>query len=231
MTAIIGGTSLMESSLFAGWNEEPVRTPYGDIKIKTDGIHVFIQRHGSPPVPPHKINHCANIHALKDLDAKEVVAINSTGSMKMEIRPGIFLIPHDFISLWDIPTFFDNEMRFIIPVMDTDLRLSLYGLCRELKMDVLSEGIYVQTRGPRLETKAEIDLLRGYGDVVGMTMASEATLCMELGIPYVSLCSIDNYCNGIVKIPLTIEEIKENASNGQKAIETLIEKLLAKDSE
>ena len=40
-------------------------------------------------------------------------------------------------------------------------------------------GIYVQTAGPRFETKAEVNVLKKLGDVVGMTMASEATLCME----------------------------------------------------
>ncbi len=219
----------MDSSLFAGWSEEPVRTPYGDVKTRTDGTHVFLQRHGSPPLPPHRINHRANIRALKDMDVDKVVAINSTGSLKLEIKPGSFLIPHDFISFWDVPTFFDNEMRFMIPAMDTPLRGLFYNQCREMKMDVLSEGVYIQTRGPRLETRAEISFLCGCGDVVGMTMASEATLCMELGMPYVSLCSVDNYCNGIVKIPLTIEEIKENGLNSLKAIEALIRIILSKE--
>jgi 5'-methylthioadenosine phosphorylase len=229
MIAIIGGTSLMDSSLFAGWGEEPVRTPYGDVKIKTDGVHVFVQRHGNPPLPPHRINHRANIRALKDMDVDKVVAINSTGSLKLEIEPGTFIIPHDFISFWDVPTFFDNEMRFMIPAMDAALRGHFHNQCRELKMEVLSEGVYVQTRGPRLETRAEIEFLSGCGDVVGMTMASEATLCMEMEIPYVSLCSIDNYCNGIVKIPLTMEEIRENGLNSLKTIEALLQKILSEE--
>ena len=231
MIAVIGGTSLIDSPLFREWNEEPVRTPYGDVKTRTDGINVFIQRHGNPPVPPHRINHRANIRALKDMDVDRVVAVNSVGSLKMEIGPGTFLIPDDLVSLWDVPTFFENEMRFIVPEMDGHVRSRLGKVCRELNMEVKIGGVYVQTRGPRLETKAEIEFLRKIGDVVGMTMASEATLSMESEIPYVSLCSIDNYCNGILATPLTLEEIKENALRNMRTIESLIKRLLAKGLE
>jgi purine nucleoside phosphorylase len=89
-------------------------------------------------------------------------------------------------------------------------------------------GTYIQTIGPRLETKAEIRMLKGYGHVIGMTMASEATLSMEYGIPYASLCSIDNYCNGLVKVPLTMQQITNNVAKNIKIIEEIIEMLVAR---
>ena len=67
----------------------------------------------------------------------------------------------------------------------------------------------MQTTGPRLETRAEIAFFKSIGDVVGMTMASEATLASELGIPYASLCTVDNFAHGIVDEPLTFETIRE----------------------
>ena len=42
-----------------------------------------------------------------------------------------------------------------------------------------------------------------------MTMASEATLASELGIPYACLCTVDNYCNGIIDEPLTFDRIRD----------------------
>jgi purine nucleoside phosphorylase len=229
MLAIIAGTSLMDSPLFSTWEDRAIQTPYGDVTVRTDGEHLFLQRHGIPPLPPHRINHRAHTWALKTLNATQVVAVNSVGSLKLKIKPAMILLPHDFISLWDVPTMFDHEMRFTIPEMDEGLRNRLADLCGQLGVNVVDRGVYVQTRGPRLETKAEVHYLRNLGDIVGMTMASEATLCMESDLPYASLCSIDNYCNGISKIPLTMEEIGANVRNNLKKIEFVINALLAKE--
>ncbi len=229
MLAIIGGTSLTASSLFTGWEILSCETPYGEARIRTDGRHFFVQRHGTPPLPPHRINHRAHIWALGKMNVNQVVAVNSVGSLKPGLRPASFVVPHDFISLWDVPTFFDEEMRFTIPGMDDELREYLGARCREAGMDVALGGVYIQTRGPRLETRAEIELLRNYGDIVGMTMASEATLCREAGIPYASLCSVDNYCNGIVEVPLTMDRIAKNVAKGLQTIEALLSGLLERD--
>lgn len=229
MNAIIGGTSLLDSSLFPSWKKRSIKTPYGNVRVKVGNDTVFLQRHGSPPAPPHTINHLANIWALWKLGVEKIISINSVGSLKISIKPGSLVIPDDFLSVWSIPTFFDKEMRFFIPEMDKPLALYLHNLCKELGIRVKNGGIYIQTIGPRLETKAEINMLRRFGDIVGMTMASEATLVMEYGIPYASLCSIDNYCNGIIKRSLTMEQIITNVQTNLGNIERIIAALVKRD--
>jgi 5'-methylthioadenosine phosphorylase len=123
---------------------------------------------------------------------------------------------------------FETAMRFVVPRMDDKLAEKLHRVCLELGMKVVLGGTYVQARGPRLETRAEINFFRQVGDLVGMTLASEATLCLEKEIPYVSLCSVDNYCNGIVKKPLTINEIAANTGKSLNALEKLM-KILVRD--
>ena len=85
----------------------------------------------------------------------------------------------------------------------------LIGGAKDAKASARSQGVYVQTTGPRLESRAEIAFFKTIGDVVGMTMASEATLASEIGIPYAALCTVDNFCNGVVDEPLTFERIRE----------------------
>ena len=228
LIAIIGGTSLMSSTIFASWKTQQVNTTYGGVKVKINGNAIFLQRHGEPAVPPHKINHQANIEAIKNLRVDNIIAINSVGSLKTALKPGSFVVPDDFISIWHIETFFGNQMKFMVPEMDKKLGKSLYKLCKEIATNIRFGGAYIQTTGPRLETKAEIRMLKGYGHIIGMTMASEATLSMECGIPYASLCSIDNYCNGIVKIPLTMEEMQKNILKNIGIIEKVIKSLLEK---
>jgi 5'-methylthioadenosine phosphorylase len=148
------------------------------------------------------------------------------GSLRTNLKPGTFIIPDDFVSFCDIPTFFDYEMRFVIPAMDAAYAQKMHRVCTEMEVETTLGGVYVQTRGPRFETKAEINVLKKLGDVVGMTMASEATLCMEYSIPYVSLCSIDNYCNGILKTPLTAGEVEEQILRNMKTAEMVVQTIL-----
>lgn len=227
MEAIIAGTSLFRSALFNNWDEVPVETPYGKVSVYKASRHLFLQRHGKKHVPPHKIEHHANIWALKSLGVEGVIAVNSVGSLKVSLKPGTFVIPDDFVSFYNIPTFFDYETRFTIPLMDAGYAERMHRVCTKLEIESVLGGIYAQTTGPRFETKAEVNILKKFGDVVGMTMASEATLCMEYAIPYVSLCSIDNYCNGIIKTPLTIGEVEDQTSKNARTIEMIVQSILS----
>ena len=226
MKAIVAGTSLLRSSLFKNWDEFVVETPYGKVSISRASQYLFLQRHGKKAVPPHKINHHANIWALKSLDVEGIIAINSVGSLKSSLKPGTCIIPDDFISPWNIPTFFDYEMRFTIPLMDAAYAQRMHAVCTAMEVETVMGGVYIQTSGPRFETRAEVSVLKKLGDVVGMTMASEATLSMEYGIPYVSLCSIDNYCNGVLKAPLTMDEVDDQVMKNGRTIEAILQTIL-----
>jgi 5'-methylthioadenosine phosphorylase len=225
--AIIGGSSLVDSRIFDGWEELPVETPYGKTLIKKAPHFIFLQRHGEMHVPPHRINHHANIWALKKLGTDEVIAFNSTGSLKVALKPGDLVIPDDFISKCTIPTFFDDSARYTIPTMDAPLAEKLYMVCKNLEFMCTHGGVYIQTQGPRFETKAEINVFKNEGDLVGMTMASEATLCIEQSIPYVSICSIDNYCNGIIREALDMEEVLEKIRLNARAFEIIVRAIVS----
>lgn len=222
MIAIVGGTSLLETAIFGRWRDRTVGTRFGEAAVKTAGNAVFLQRHGTPFLPPHRINHRANMTALKDLGARKILAINSVGSLKTVIKPGSLIVPDDFICPWHVETFFDDEARFMIPAMDETFAREVFGICTLHTGSVRMGGTYIQTIGPRLETRAEINMLKRFGDIVGMTLVSEATLAMELELPYASICSVDNYCHGILKTPLTIDEIFANAAKNKRTIEDIL---------
>jgi len=58
-----------------------------------------------------------------------------------------------------------------------------------------------------------------------MTMASEATLAKEMDLEYASLCSVDNYANGISENTLLAEDIMKNQSKMTKNIEKIIKEI------
>src|SRR2546430_6825458 len=162
------------------------------------GIHAgvqvaFLPRHGKDHrIPPHKLNHRANLWALKEIGATHVIGTSSTGSLKKAIRPGSFVVPDDFVGFWDIPTYYDDRVVHSTPSLDASLRAALSEAAKDAKAVVRDRGGYVQTTGPRPESPAEIAFFKSIGDVVGMTMASAATLASELGIPYAFLFTADN---------------------------------------
>jgi len=69
-------------------------------------------------------------------------------------------------------------------------------------------------------------MIKNYADVVGMTMANEATLAKELGLKYASICSVDNYANGITEEQVTFEDIKMAQEKNKEKIERLLNKLM-----
>ncbi|MCK4429097.1 MAG: MTAP family purine nucleoside phosphorylase [Candidatus Aenigmarchaeota archaeon] len=229
---IIGGTSLFDAELFEIMEEKEIDTKYGSVYYLVIDETIFIPRHGRDKnIPPHKINHKANLMALKDLNVENIIGVTSVGSLKEDIKTGSLVIPHDYINLNAPLTYYDNELVHITPGLDEDLRDSIKKAVKDVGIDALEDGIYFQSAGPRLETKAEINLIKNYADIVGMNMASEATLARELELKYANISAVDNYANGIIPDEnLEYKKIVENASEGksrenlEKALVKLMEK-------
>ncbi|MFH1511479.1 MAG: MTAP family purine nucleoside phosphorylase [Candidatus Woesearchaeota archaeon] len=196
MIGVIGGSSLLEAQIFPDCKPKKVKTEYGDVEVFISKKMCFLQRHGKG-IPPHKINHKANISALKQMGVDRILAVSSTGSMNRKLKPGDLVVIDDYMQMSGIPTFYDSTIRFTPPKIDEKLSQMLVMAAADRGILVHKKGVYLQTQGPRFETKAEIRMFSRFADVVGMTVASEATLANEAGIPYACICSVDNYANGI----------------------------------
>lgn len=185
---------------------------FGQATVFLTDRTALILRHGGDPrnhILPHLINYRANLKALKDTGAEEIVGINSTGSLKKAFSPGMIVVPDDFITLTATPTIFNGSTAHITPSLSESVRQKIIKAAENCDLQIVKQGTYWQTQGPRLETKAEIKMMANFADIVGMTMASEAVIAQELEIPYASACSVDNYGNGILDASLSMEEILE----------------------
>ncbi len=186
---------------------------------------LFICRHGQNLIAPPKIDHEKNLRYLKEKGAENVIAICSVGSLKLNIKPGDLLIPDDYINITTSSTIYNEKAEFVTPKIDESSRTFLLKILEELKISVHKKGVYWQSGGTRLETKAEINFIKNFADVVGMTMASEATIAQELGLKYAAICTIDNYANGLVDKPLTIEEIFQTQKENKAKIELVLDEM------
>jgi len=225
--AFISGTSIVNSPLFSGWEVRSVETKYGTVTYKAHGDHVLLNRHGfGAPLPPHAINHRANLRALADLGVRDVVVLNSVGSLKSDLPPGSLVSCADYVALQQGPaTYFDGELKGGAPGIANNLMpLLVEKLAPEFKIE--TDKVYVQMRGPRFETKAEIRIIREWGDVVGMTLAHEADLCTELGLNYNSLAIVDNYANGLGGTEIDFEKFHALVKDNQTRVNRLFARLL-----
>jgi len=227
MLGIIGGTVFFKTGIFDGLQDFPENTKYGTVYLKRANNLIFIPRHGQNSViPPHKINHRANIFAMKNMGVTEIIGVNSCGSLKKELKPGKIVVPHDYVNLFRPETYFDEMVQHVAPGLSEPLRKKILAAAKKLKLNVKPRGVYVQTIGPRFETRAEAMILKGYGYIAGMTMAGEATLAREIGLEYASICSVDNFVHGIGKKEPSQAEIVKMASKNAESISNIIAKLV-----
>jgi Purine nucleoside phosphorylase len=119
----------------------------------------------------------------------------------------MIVVPDDFITLTATPTIYQNSAVHITPSLNENVRQKIIKAAQNSDLKVVTQGTYWQTQGPRLETKAEIKMMANFADIVGMTMANEAVIALELDMPYACACSIDNFGNGLLDEPLSMEEI------------------------
>ena len=87
---IIGGSGLYEIDGFEKAEERLIATPFGepsDAVIRGtlgDATLFFLPRHGrGHRIGPHRINYRANIFALKQLGAEQILSVSAVGSIEL----------------------------------------------------------------------------------------------------------------------------------------------------
>jgi 5'-methylthioinosine phosphorylase len=211
MLALIGGSGVAGSTLMKIERRQIARTPYGEPSgpLNFASINgrpaVFIARHGPGHIhPPHKVNYRANVWALRETGATEIVALAAVGGISDDAGPGALVIPDQIIdyTYGREHTYFDGtdkqvqHVDFTLPY-DSRLRAALLAAAKHVDEAVVNGGVYAATQGPRLESAAEINRLAGDGaTLVGMTGMPEAALARELGLAYAHVCVVSNWAAG-----------------------------------
>lgn len=227
---IIGGASLLDISCFADFKLCIIETVHGKVKyyIRRDERIVFIQRHQADPeiayAVPHLINYKAICAALLQLSIKRVICFSCVGSLKTDLHVGEICIPDDFFDA--CPTgmsYYEEKRSHFVPNINTPMRNELINLLKSNHIHIRNGGVYVQTKGPRIETKAEIRWLRNLGDIVGMTAVNESTLLQETHRDFAILAVVDNVANGLEHQEgvLTIELFHTNVQQNRLLIDKM----------
>ncbi len=224
--AIIAGTSIQNSTIFNDW----IELSCGKVDFLSKRDIIILNRHGKLRLSPHKIDYHENIKEIFNMGYRDIISINSVGSLRKDLPPGSIISCSDYVCLQQTPkTFFDGSIgggksgisNNLIPLFLEKNSLQAY------RYDIKLNQVYVQMAGPRFETKAEVQIIKHWGDVVGMTAAHEADLCGELGINYNSLCIVDNYANGLVDDnEVNFGNFKDLVAQNQQKVDRLLTNLL-----
>lgn len=196
--AVIGGSGLY--SLLEEAVELVVDTPFGAASGPVTvgrfaGRRVaFLARHGAAhTIPPHRLNHRANVWALASLGVRAIIASSAVGALDPDLDPDTFVVPDQLIdrTARGGDTFFDGpdvqHLAFADP-FDPGIRSALIDALAGQGERFASRGTTVVIPGPRFSTRAESQAWRAWGgDIVNMTQYPEAALAAELGVGYAGL--------------------------------------------
>jgi 5'-methylthioadenosine phosphorylase len=203
---VIGGSGLYDIEGLTDIKEVNPDTPFGKPsdtitigRLGGTGI-AFLPRHGKGHrISPTEVPYQANVYALKGLGVERIIAINTVGSFKQEIKPGDLVIPDQLIDRTRsrANTFFGEGIVAHIPFAEPFcpvLSQILLEAAKETGASVHPKGTYVVMEGPAFSTKAESRLYRSWGaDIIGMTALPEAKLAREAEICYATIAGVTDY--------------------------------------
>ena len=242
---IIGGSGLDDPRLLEGPQEIEVETAFGrpssplTLGMIDNVAVVILARHGRRhQFSPTQVNYRANIQALKDQEVTHILATSACGSLRTRIGRGDFVIVDQFIDFTKHrqATFFASFENgaghtAMADPFDAALRKVLFETAVGLGYRTHDGGTMITIEGPRFSTRAESHMFRTLGgDVINMSVATEAALANEAAIPYaVVAMSTDYDCWKADEAPVTWDEIlavfNANASSVKNLLANAIPKI------
>ncbi|PYY36803.1 5'-methylthioadenosine phosphorylase [Curtobacterium sp. MCJR17_055] len=224
---VIGGSGLYELFEPGTADEVDVPTPFGPtsspISIGTmSGRRVaFLTRHGrAHSVAPHRIEHRANLWALRSLGVRAVVSSSAVGGLHPDYAPGTFVVTDQLIDrTWGrADTYFEDEVQHLsfADPFDPVLRRAAIDAVAALDVPFRPTGTCVVIQGPRFSSRAESVWMReAGGHTINMTMTPEVPLAAELGIGTVNLSFVTDADAGLA--PVTDETTSTDATTNTEA--------------
>ncbi len=243
---VIGGSGLYEIAGMTDIKEVNIATPFGKTSDaitlgRLEGVGIaFLPRHGKGHrLMPTELPSRANIYALKSLGVEHIIAINSAGSFKKEIKPGHLLIPDQLIDRTRnrVNTFFGDgvvaHISFAEPFCPK-LSQVLYESAQEAGANVHPRGTMVVMEGPAFSTRAESQLYKAWGaDIIGMTALPEAKLAREAEICYAIIGCVTDYDSWWepgkpVTVDVILEIMRKNIDTSKKIIKLAVSRISGK---
>ncbi|GAB4529579.1 MAG: S-methyl-5'-thioadenosine phosphorylase [Anaerolineales bacterium] len=245
--AVIGGSGLYNMPGLEDPQHLEIETPFGKpsapiVVGNLEGKTVaFLARHGiGHHISPTEINYRANIHALRQLGARQIISVSACGSLREDYAPGHIVIPDQ---LFDFTrerkrTFFEGGMVAHVGVAEpfcTRLSDLAYRAVQTTGHPAHQGGAFITIEGPRFSTRCESNVYRAWGmSLIGMTTSPEAFLAREAEMCYAVIAHITDYdvwhtSEAPVNVEMVIQTLNQNTEAAQQAIRNLVRTLHEED--
>jgi 5'-methylthioadenosine phosphorylase len=240
---IIGGSGVYDIEGLTNKRWERIHSPFGEpsdelLFGELNGQQMaFLPRHGrGHRIPPSEINFRANIDALKRAGVTDVISVSAVGSLRENLRPGMFVIVDQFIdrTFSRVKSFFGTglvaHVSMAHPVCHR-LGDHLESAAREAGIEVARGGTYLVMEGPQFSSLAESELYRSWNcDVIGMTNMPEAKLAREAELCYATVAMVTDYdCwhpnHDDVTVDAIIKVLLANADNARSLVKKVAPRL------
>ncbi len=234
---IIGGSGLENIKGLDFYKSVELDTPYGSPSdeyrvYKNENVEIYsLSRHGkNHEFAPHNINYKANIYGFYKAGVEEIISFSATGGINPDYKTGDLVLTSDAIDNTNrgSVTMFNDKGHVVHIDMSNPFCLSVRNKLKQAadnaEINLITEGVYICTDGPRFETPAEIKMYRMWGaDMAGMTLFPEVTLSKEMGICYANISLITNSASGMEENKkLTSSEVIDEAAKSADKILKII---------
>jgi len=174
------------------------------------------------------------IRIFSMLNIKTLILTNASGGINKDFKPGDFMVINDHINFSGISILRgDNQEEFgtrfpdMSEVYDKELSQLLKKTIKK-HTDRGLEGVYAWMQGPSYETPAEIRALRLLGaDAVAMSVVPESVTARHSGMKVVAVSCITNMAAGILKQPLSHEEVIQTGQRVKNTFKCIIKEFIA----
>ena len=236
---ILGGSGVYDIDGLTNTRWEKVESSFGEpsdelLFGELNGQEmVFLPRHGrGHRIPPSEINFRANIDALKRSGVTDIISVSAVGSLKEELKPGMFVVVDQFIdrTFARNKSFFETglvaHVSMAHPVCNR-LGEHLELAAKNSNIEVVRGGTYLVMEGPQFSSEAESELYRSWNcDVIGMTNMPEAKLAREAEMCYATVAMVTDYdCwhpdHDDVTVDAIIKVLFANADNARSLVKSV----------
>lgn len=175
------------------------------------------------------------VRVMRAVGARVLLLTNAAGGVNPDYRPGDLVLLTDHINLMGTNPLIgpnDESLGVRFPDMSFAYAPGLRALAKECAAETgvpLREGVYLAGTGPSYETPAEIRAFRTLGaDLVGMSTVPEVIAANHCGLEVLAISLVTNMAAGMLKQPLTEEEVLETGRKKGAELQRLIVKIIEK---
>lgn len=173
------------------------------------------------------------IRLLRELGVKTLIVTNAAGGINEGFDVGDIMMITDHINMTGTNPLIGKNLDCFGPRFN-DMTFAytprLQEIARAAADNVgitLREGVYIGVTGPCFETPAEIRAYRTLGaDAIGMSTVFEVITAAHCGLEVLGFSLITNKAAGIIRKPLSGEEVNEIGRKSSEVLGNLIKQIV-----